>query len=284
MTNDQLEVEMEKLVRSERRITNDILNLINLAEDRRLHLERGFDSIHGWLTKGHKYSSSAAWRRMEAARLLRSVPEASAKLESGSLNLTNLAKAHSSIRAQEKYSGRAVEKIDRARIVDAIRDQTTEEAERTLLAILPDTASTVNQERTKRIDEHQARLMLNLTNEDLENLEWIKMHLSHALPDATNGQIFARLLREFRQRTAGAAVRRHKIKKKTCEYKDAGTGRVCGSTLRVEVDHIVPRALGGTDDPSNLRCLCRNHNQFMAERELGRGWANAWRKTAGVRA
>ncbi len=55
----------------------------------------------------------------------------------------------------------------------------------------------------------------------------------------------------------------------TCEHVEVGTGWVCGSRYQVEVDHIVPRALGGTDDLENLRCLCRVHNMAMAERELG---------------
>lgn len=31
---------------------------------------------------------------------------------------------------------------------------------------------------------------------------------------------------------------------------------VCGSTERLEVDHVVPLSRGGTHDPGNLRVLC----------------------------
>jgi hypothetical protein len=33
--------------------------------------------------------------------------------------------------------------------------------------------------------------------------------------------------------------------------------RLCRGTLRVEIDHIVPRVRGGTSTPDNLRILCR---------------------------
>jgi hypothetical protein len=38
----------------------------------------------------------------------------------------------------------------------------------------------------------------------------------------------------------------------------------------LEFDHIQPLALGGTTTPENLRLLCRAHNQFEAERVLGK--------------
>jgi 5-methylcytosine-specific restriction endonuclease McrA len=43
----------------------------------------------------------------------------------------------------------------------------------------------------------------------------------------------------------------------------------CGSYHALQVDHIVPRAKGGADDPSNLRVLCRNCNQRAAIRSFG---------------
>lgn len=39
-----------------------------------------------------------------------------------------------------------------------------------------------------------------------------------------------------------------------------------------EVDHIVPLAFGGTDDPGNLRALCRRcHNRATARAAAARG-------------
>jgi 5-methylcytosine-specific restriction endonuclease McrA len=53
-------------------------------------------------------------------------------------------------------------------------------------------------------------------------------------------------------------------------------GGICGSTWQVELDHVLPLALGGETTVSNLRCLCARHNQAAAEAELG-GLARAWR-------
>lgn len=47
-------------------------------------------------------------------------------------------------------------------------------------------------------------------------------------------------------------------------------GRMCGARARLQLDHVVPWALGGaSDDPRNLRLLCRAHNLLEARRVFG---------------
>jgi 5-methylcytosine-specific restriction endonuclease McrA len=43
----------------------------------------------------------------------------------------------------------------------------------------------------------------------------------------------------------------------------------CGTTKDLTVDHIVALAHGGTNDPSNLRVLCRRHNSQRGSRISG---------------
>jgi hypothetical protein len=47
-------------------------------------------------------------------------------------------------------------------------------------------------------------------------------------------------------------------------------GERCSSREFLELDHRVPRALGGTGDATNLRWLCRAHNRHAAEQVFGR--------------
>src|SRR5688500_11987998 len=101
MTDEQFEVRMNHLVKSERKITFEILTMINMAEDRKLDLKRGFSNIHKWLLS-YGYSDGAAARRLDAARLLKSLPEVKEKLLEGEVNLTSLSKAQCAIRRHEK--------------------------------------------------------------------------------------------------------------------------------------------------------------------------------------
>jgi len=58
---------------------------------------------------------------------------------------------------------------------------------------------------------------------------------------------------------------------KCCRWPLA-SGGVCGSTTRLELDHVVPLARGGTSTVSNLRVLCDFHNQLAAKQVFGEPW------------
>jgi hypothetical protein len=47
-------------------------------------------------------------------------------------------------------------------------------------------------------------------------------------------------------------------------------GRRCDETGFLELDHVVPVAMGGEATVEGVRVLCRSHNQYEAERVLGR--------------
>ena len=49
----------------------------------------------------------------------------------------------------------------------------------------------------------------------------------------------------------------------------ATDGTRCESTHDLEIDHVVPYALGGSHEPGNLRVLCAKHNRWRAERTFG---------------
>ena len=59
-------------------------------------------------------------------------------------------------------------------------------------------------------------------------------------------------------RAIPAAVRRQVWQRDggRCSYLDRQTGRRCNSRRLIEIDHILPYALGGGADPPNLRLLC----------------------------
>jgi 5-methylcytosine-specific restriction endonuclease McrA len=178
------------------------------------------------------------------------------------------------------------------------------------LSLFPEAASQIRQERTTIVDENTARLAVNLSNETLADLQKIKDLLSHTLPEAGFADVIAHLAKDYLAREkqrdekrkhgnaplgrSGGRQGNHGGENKTrltprlrkqilqrdecCTYRDPKTGKTCGSTYQLQVDHIYPKALGGADGARNLRVLCRKHNVHMAEKTLGT-WVRRYPRT-----
>lgn len=295
MTNREIGFELGRLAREERKITNEILALISMAMKRRAFVEHGFPSMFEWMVRGFGYSHAAAYRRIEAARLLDVVPNAAGKLESGELNLTTLSKTQTIIRMQEKTTGQRISRPKKAEIVRMIEKKSARQVEHLLYSIFPEAALSTKQETTEVIDASTTRYCMNLDGEMSKDLERAKEVLSHKFPNATNAEIVGFALKflldeidPLRQSTSAAASKRvtkSSSKRKVlqssdgaCTYQDPVSGQVCGSRHQVQIDHIIPKALGGTDNPENLRPLCRQHNLYMAEQAFGKETIEQYRR------
>jgi hypothetical protein len=62
-----------------------------------------------------------------------------------------------------------------------------------------------------------------------------------------------------------------------CQFPLA-SGGVCGSTYRVQLGHLTPRARGGPPTLENLRCECEVHNQHQADRDFGKPFMARFRR------
>jgi 5-methylcytosine-specific restriction endonuclease McrA len=77
--------------------------------------------------------------------------------------------------------------------------------------------------------------------------------------------------RRRRSRRIPAAVRRAVWRRDGGRCSFSGPAGRCGESRGLELDHVEPWALGGrSDEASNLRLLCRAHNQSEAIRIFGK--------------
>jgi hypothetical protein len=132
---------------------------------------------------------------------------------------------------------------------------------------------------------------LSITDEEHDDFHQAQALLGHAVPSGDPALVYARAMKHYlahlkKQRlgakpgaavpaSAGGGIPRS-VRRLIWE-RDGGKcafvsadGHRCESTRRLEIDHIRPVALGGETQPENLRLLCRAHNQYEAERVLGK--------------
>ena len=309
LSNDNLITAVRSLVREERRITREILDHINEVARRRLYADLGFSSIFDWLVKDLGYSESAAYRRMQAARVLLAVPHVACKLESGELGLTVLSKVQTFIRADEKRTGEKLSTQEKSDILAKVESCSGREVDYRLAQHFPEVAA-VPSEKVRAIGESQVSVQLTFTREQFDKLKRIQELLSHTLLGSSHAESLEAAMDVFLEKkdplkktvkarpapcdtatevskphvqsanSIKPSIRNGLIKKSggQCEYRNPKNGHRCGSRHFLEIDRIQPRALSGTNVPENLRVLCRTHNLLMAEQAFGRDRIETFRR------
>ena len=79
---------LETLAKVERRISVKILRHLMEVERGRIHLDMGYASLFVFLTKHLKYSDGSAYRRIEAMKILRDVPDLGNRITVGAISVT----------------------------------------------------------------------------------------------------------------------------------------------------------------------------------------------------
>ena len=99
--------ETVRCVAAERSATLSVLSCLQEIEDRQLFAQEGFSSLFEMCTQRFGYSEAAALRRIDAMRVLRRVPAAGEKIESGELKLSQLAQVQTFLRTERRDAGKS---------------------------------------------------------------------------------------------------------------------------------------------------------------------------------
>lgn len=259
LTDRQLLIDTKNLAEQERKLTAKQLHYFKEIESRKLFCELGYTSMFNYLVQELGYSEGSASRRLNAARLLKEIPEIEAKIESGDLTLSNVAKA-ADIFKQENITDKNLRK----EILSSIENTSTRVCEKTLSEL-------------NKIHGTQPPIVhtIYLNEASYEKLTIIKGYLTHL--KLNRDQIFARILdvalehyqeKRFKTNSKQSPIpsesryippglRKAVLERDKCCVK-------CGSTFDLEINHIIPFSIGGKTELSNLNLLCRNCNQRAA--------------------
>lgn len=294
LEDDVLLARLKALVKAERESTADVVEHLAEVDRRDVVIDKGYPSLFQYCCLELGYSEQAAFSRIRAARASLEIPEIVSKLRAGVLHLDAVLRlspvltAENSASVLKKASGASKTEVLKivaelspaeARKPDVIRPlaklpPATNGPELFAQAVLPP---------PKRIRfEFEADDELVLLVDRLRGL------LRHKHPEGRLEQIFkeaAKLLLEELQPKAkrpprGSALPGRYIPtavRSAVWDRDGGRctftapdGRRCESRDALEYDHVTPYALGGaSNDPANIRLLCRPHNQRLARKRFG---------------
>lgn len=308
MKNHELVERLKCLVSEEKKLVHQVLLHLRMVDDLKLHLEQGFPSLFVFCCEELGYSEPEAHIRIQAMRLLKSMPEIESQLASGQLSLSVAA------RAQGAFRRGRVGEVRRREIVAALAGTSVREAERKLADFFPQapepdrkrilaggeerwefTASAKLVEKVRRLKNllahrnpnfSRAELLEYLVDRELGRLE----ESAHAAPvlgarkvksgaiaqagsaeDGSGDSLEPVLEKPRGQIRYVSAQLKREVKKRDqnrCQYVDPRTGRACRSEFGLEIDHVLPVALGGKRELENLQLLCDAHNRWKGARQV----------------
>jgi hypothetical protein len=286
MLSDEVLLSQTKVyVTREREMTILVLHHLKEVERRRLFASLGYSSLFDYTTRELGYCAASACRRIDAMRLLKEMPELEEKIQDGKLSLSTVARAQSFFKKEE------VELEQKKEVMTLLENKSTREVEKELLGFSQ--APEVHlQEKIKPVSPTLSEVRFYADDELLHDLEKLKGLLAHAYPNMTTKELVAYLAKlglkkhdpaqqEVKPRATPAPnesaryvsrpIARQVWKRdlSRCTWMDPKTGRKCGSTYRLQIDHRRPYALGGKTNLQNLRLLCFHHNQLEADKYFG---------------
>lgn len=283
LSDDELLTHLEQYAREERERLHEFLLCLAEVDDRRILEPRGYHSTFDYCVRALKLSEGEAFRRIHATRAISIRPELLAAVESGSLSLTAISRIAPHVR-----------RPDAPEIIARAEGKTIRQIEEILapLSPVPPRRDLIREVVVATPYQEEARVEFKFqgSRELRIALDRVRQLLSHKYPYGALDSVLMELATEYLERhdplavpvkrkspvrgssTIRAAVRRPVWIRDggRCSYFGPG-GIRCESRKFLELDHIIPRALGGPDTVENLRLLCRAHNDSERRRILGEG-------------
>jgi hypothetical protein len=309
LSDELLDQEMVRSVKDETGSTLKVLHHLREVERRRLFSKLKYPSLLAYAETHLNYPYDQAWRRIQAMRLLKDMPEIESKIASGKLNLTNIGYAQAAFKAEAKKATPLL-KEEKLEFLNQIESQSTRATQKLVAEKFG--SDVLIRETVKPVSKTVSMLNLPVTDELLDKIERLKRKFSHSHPLMTTAElinyacdIVSEKLEKVsapRKRQEQASPQNHNnqlvnateseglleptavaasqvitaasryipvAEKRAILIRDNAQCTNCGSTYQLELDHKIPFAKRGSSTKENLRLLCRSCNQRAAIETYG---------------
>lgn len=171
LSNHELHQQTKHKADGERLATIELLWHLREIERRMLYAQMSYRDLKEYCVKELKLSEGSAWRRINAMRLLKEVPEVECKIQSGELSLTQVTMARAHFREVK------VTQQEKKNILAALENQSARATERILVESRPAVYAPVYAEKEKALRGQKLEVTFVLDEETQKNLEEIEVLL-----------------------------------------------------------------------------------------------------------
>jgi hypothetical protein len=269
--NQALIKKLMTLVKEERRIGVEILELLFEIEQRKAYSEL-------------RYSESQAYCRIQAMRAMKEVPELKEKIHSGELTVTTVSQIQTHIRKQTKNTvgedAPALTKTQKLDFFESFANQSSKEVQNeileregvkrtTLLKIELDQESDALWTKVKNLSAHKTKgqepeiLKMLMSN-------WLNKNAPEQQKKVPSAATTVKASAPVR-RTPSSLPKRHipLSLRRQVWARDQGACQKYKSRFGIQIDHILSFAKGGAHELENLRLLCRSCNLQSGIKDFG---------------
>lgn len=296
LTDSALVRATDSIARQEREILTQLLYHLHEINFRRLFSALGYKSLFEYCVKKLGYPEDQAYRRINAMKLLQRFDKdekghVEKKINEGAISLSHLSLLEGFCKKN------SLNDKDRMQLFRQISNTTVREAEKEIFAFAA--ANSLNAEMLTASRESirptpDGRIEIRLVAEAKleEKISKLKGLIAHKYPKITLGELMSLIcdlaieewdpgqVQPKRKYTLNqkaqkiATPKKHRIKtssaiRRQVWQRDKSSCTQCGSKYALQIDHIIPKAFGGSDTAENLRLLCRSCNQRAAIEKLG---------------
>lgn len=249
LSDKDLLLKTENLVKKERELFSEILHHLHEIQRRRLYADLGYRSLWDYCMRHLGFCESQTRRTTDALKLIQEIPEVEKLVEKGELSLSNIVQAQTHFRAEEKV-GAALNPKEKLEVLENLKNKSAREG---LLAHKHPNM------KTSQLMKVVFKMVLgNLDPARKTEREKEKENVPNNLPPTS----------AVKKQATGRKYISVKTVRKVWKRADSKCEN-CNSHFALEIDHVIPVSLGGTSERENLRMLCRKCNQRAAITILG---------------
>ena len=313
-SNKELMTNLKEFRRDENHALAEIVRYLAEVDSRGSFREAGYSSLFSFCTEYLGYSEGGAARRVRAARCLQRSPQVYEQLKSGAITLCSLSEVALLVTEENQElilgSIQGVSKREAQRVAEsfgAAKPAKRSSIRARKVLVTPPVgfkidAACKTEETTppSPITEERYTFSFEVSAEVKALYDQARKLMGHVKPE----ELFEKLLKGFvnketkvikprsivrqadpqkpqlsnkRSRFIPLKTRREVRERDGCQCTFVSTeGKRCQEQVGLEIDHIDPFSQGGSHHPSNLRLLCKAHNQLCAEECFGREFMHQW--------
>ncbi len=139
LTDQQLALDIKNICQKERALLTQVLYHLKEIESRKLYSSFGYSSLFDYACNELKYSSDQAYRRIQAMRLLKDIPEVVSKIDSGELSLSNITQAQKFFKDTKVLNQETLNTSEKINVLKKLMNKSVRDGQKELLKLSPNT-------------------------------------------------------------------------------------------------------------------------------------------------